>query len=82
MRDAVTRAFRTFVQGFIGVLVLIAVPALNALVQGVAGGGEVDVDVNFWQSAAIAAVAGGVIALISFIHNELEDTTGTTLGPK
>ena len=66
MNDAAKRALRTFAQGFVGVLALIAIPALNNIVQAVAGGGEVEVDVNFWQGILIAAVAGGVIALISF----------------
>lgn len=80
--DATKRAVRTFVQGFVGTLALLAVPVLNALVQAVAGGGEVEIDVNVWQSIAIAAVAGGVIALIAWAQNEFEDKTGKTLLPK
>ncbi|MEZ4508061.1 MAG: hypothetical protein R2848_19905 [Thermomicrobiales bacterium] len=64
--DAFRRAARTFLQGMIGVLVLIAVPVLNQLIQAVAAGGEVVIDVDLWQSIGIAAVAGGVIALIAF----------------
>lgn len=82
MKDAAIRATRTFIQGFIGVLVLIAVPILNNLIQTVAGGGTVEFDTNIWQSIGIAAVAGGVIAIISFAHNELESSTGTSIGPK
>lgn len=82
MKAAAIRALRTFVQGFIGVALLIVVPALNSIVQAVASGGEVEIDVNFWQGAAIACVAGGVIGLISFIQNITEDTTGTAIGPK
>ena len=75
--DALRRAARTFLQGSIGVLVLIAVPILNQLIQAVAGGGEVVIDVNVWRSIGIAAIAGGVIALIAFLQNVLEDKTGS-----
>jgi hypothetical protein len=73
--DALRRAARTFFQGMIGVLMLIAVPVLNQLIQAVAAGGEVVIDVDLWQSIGIAAVAGGVIALIAFLQNLLEDRT-------
>jgi hypothetical protein len=75
MTDAAKRALRTFIQGFLGVLALIAVPALNDLVQAVAGGGEVEIDVNVWRGILLAAVAGGIIALISWAQNTLENTT-------
>ncbi len=75
--DAIRRALRTFFQGMIGVLVLLAVPILNQMIQSVAGGGEVKIDLDFWQSIGIAAVAGGVIAVVSFLQNILEDTTGS-----
>lgn len=80
--DAARRALRTFVQGFIGVLILVAIPALNELVGSVGTGGEVRIDVNFWREVLIAAVAGGVIALVSFVQNELEQATGTDVLPK
>ena len=78
MKDAAIRAARTFAQGFLAVLALIAVPALNSLVQSVAAGGEIEIDVNFWGAVGIAAVAGGAVALISFLQNALEDKTGHT----
>lgn len=76
--DAFRRAARTFLQGMIGVLVLIAVPILDQLVQAVAGGREAVIDVSVWRSIGIAAVAGGVIALIAFLQNLLEDRTGSS----
>jgi predicted phage tail protein len=76
--DALRRAARTFFQGVIGVLVLLAIPVLNQLIQSVAGGGEVTIDLDLWRSIGIAAVAGGVIALIAFLQNALEDRTGST----
>jgi len=75
--DAIRRATRTFFQGTIGVLVLLAIPVLNQMIQSVVGGGEVTIDLDLWQSIGIAAVAGGVIALISFLQNWLEDSTGS-----
>lgn len=75
--DAIRRAVRTFFQGAIGVLVLIAVPVLNQLIQAVGAGGAVVIDVDLWQSIGIAALAGGVIALIAFLQNALEDKTGS-----
>jgi predicted phage tail protein len=76
--DALRRAARTFFQGVIGVLVLLAIPVLNQLIQSVAGGGEVTIDLDLWRSIGIAAIAGGVIALIAFLQNALEDRTGST----
>lgn len=67
------RGVRTFFQGFVGVLALIAVPQLNDLIQTVAAGGEVEIDVNFWGSIGVAAVGGGMVSLIAFGQNFLED---------
>ena len=58
-------------------LVLLAVPVLNQLIQAVASGGAVVIDVDLWQSIGIAALAGGVIALIEFLQTALEDKTGS-----
>jgi len=75
-RDAVIRAARTFGQGFLGVLILTAVPILRDMVSAVVGGGEITIDLNAWQNIALAALAGGLIALISFVQNAVEDKTG------
>lgn len=80
--DALKRGIRTFAQGFIATLALLAIPVLNNLVQAVAGGGEVVVDVNAWQSIGIAAVAGGTVAVISWAQNALEDKAGHAILPK
>ena len=82
MNDALKRAVRTFAQGFVATLALLAIPALNNLVQAVAGGGDVEIDVNLWQGIAVAAVAGGTVALISWAQNALEEKTGTPVLPK
>ena len=78
MTDAAHRAIRTFGQGFVGVLAILAVPALNDLITAAGSGGDVKLDVNVWQGIVIAAIAGGVIALISWGQNALEDVTGRT----
>jgi hypothetical protein len=70
MNETLKRAARTFAQGFIGILM--AVPALQNLIQD-AGDGQIDVDLNFWRAVIIAAIAGGVVSLISFAQNLLEE---------
>jgi hypothetical protein len=72
MNETLKRAARTFAQGFIGILILMAVPALQNLIQD-AGDGQIDVDLNFWRAVIIAAIAGGVVSLISFAQNLLEE---------
>lgn len=76
MKDAGRRAVRTFIQGFIGVLSLVAIPQLTNIVNDVVDGRAISVNLDLWQSIVFAAIAGGVIALISWAQNELEDTTG------
>ena len=74
MSDALRRAIRTFLQGFVGVLALVAVPLLSNIVSSVVNGGnDVVVDLNIWKNIAIAAIAGGVISLVAFVQNALED---------
>lgn len=80
--DAVKRAVRTFGQGFVGTLALIAIPWLNQIVRVASDGGAVSVDVHAMGAIGIAAVAGGTIALISWAQNWLEDKTGKAILPK
>ena len=82
MSDIAKRTLRTFVQGAVGVLALLAVPELTALIAAAAGGERVAVDVGVWRTILIAAIAGGVIALIAFAQNALEARTGKALLPK
>lgn len=68
MPDALRRALRTFVQAFTGVLVLQA--------AGIAvdvGKGTWDPDIRWLQRVLLSALAAGVIALITWIHNWAED---------
>ena len=73
--DWLRRAVRSFIQGFIGVLVLVGFPIAQDIINGVAGGGTVDIDVNVWKSILIAAVFGGGMALVSAVQNLTEDRT-------
>lgn len=81
MSDALIRGIRTFVQGFIGILVLCAVPVLNGIVTTVVSGSgnDVEIDLNIWRNILLAAIAGGVIALIAWVQNALEGKTGKAL---
>ena len=67
MSDAVKRAVRTFFQAFIGAFLA------TGFLSGVADVGSID-----WSAAttaAVSAVAAGVIAVLSFVQNALEDNT-------
>lgn len=71
--DWLRRAVRSFLQGFVAVLILVAFPIAQNIIDTVAGGGNVEIDVNAWKSILIAAVFGGGMAFVSAIHNLLED---------
>lgn len=67
MTDAARRALRTWLQAFLGSLIT----------SGVLSGVETDgvVDWAIAEKAVIAALAAGVIALLTWAQNALEDTT-------
>jgi hypothetical protein len=67
--DPLVRAVRTFVQSFIGIF-------LALIVSGNAT--STVPDFTFLKTTALAAAWGGFIALLSFIQNALEDSTGVT----
>ena len=71
MKSALIRAARTFVQAFLGALLTSGV--LQAVVD------TSSIDLSALQSAAISAAAAGVIALMSFVQNLLEEA-GLNLG--
>ena len=79
MNDALKRAIRTFVQGSVGVAALLLVPFLQSLIDAVVRGGEVEIDADLLQKIGIAVVAGGVIALIAWVQNLVEDWKGKAL---
>lgn len=68
MRDAVIRGLRTFLQAFLGVFLAIST-------SGMVGPDSLP-DIDVLKRAAIAAGWAGIVALISFVQNALEDVTG------
>ena len=73
MNDALRRGVRTFLQAFVGFLVLFAIPALQDLIRAVSSGEDYQFNFGFWQAIVVAAVASGLVALITWAQNELED---------
>jgi hypothetical protein len=63
--DAAVRAFRTFVQGVVTSILS------GGVIAAVAATGSVDV--NALKVMAIAAGFSGLVAVVSFIQNTLED---------
>lgn len=66
MSDAVKRGLRTFFQGFLG----------SIITSGVLSSFGTDgvVDFSVLQKVGVSAAAAGLIGLISFIQNALEDS--------
>lgn len=74
MKDAAIRALRTFLQSLIGAFLA------TSVLQGIASDSTIDADAL--TRAGISALAAGVIALLSFVQNALEDATGQHILPK
>ena len=68
MHDALVRGLRTFLQAFLGVFLAIST-------SGMAGPDSLP-DIDVLKRASIAAGWAGIVALISFTQNALEDMTG------
>jgi len=68
MRDPLVRGVRTFLQAFLGVFLAIST-------SGMVGPDSLP-DLDVLKRAAIAAAWAGVVAVISFTQNVLEDATG------
>lgn len=62
-------AAKTFLQSFLGVLALLLVPVLTNWAINLQNGGDVVIDVQFFQKVLIAAVGAGIAALISLAWN-------------
>ena len=79
MKDSLKRALRTFIRAWLGTFAALAIPFLNRVIDA-AGEAEgiVRIDVTLLGNAAIAGVIAGVVAIISWAQNALEDTTGKT----
>ena len=67
-RDPLVRGVRTFLQAFLGVFLALST-------SGAIGVDSVP-DLEVLKRAAIAAAWAGLIALIAFVQNALEDVTG------
>lgn len=66
MSDAVKRGLRTFFQAFLGSIITSG--ALSGL------GADGVIDFSILQKAGVSALAAGVIGLVSYIQNALEDS--------
>lgn len=70
MSDAVRRSIRTFLQAFLGVIL-----AQAGAIALDAQKGEYVLDVEWIKRIGISAIVAGVIAVLTFTHNALEDNT-------
>ena len=70
MTDPTRRAIRTFLQAFVGTLIA------SGVLQGVAESGDLPSG-DAVQRVLVSAAAAGIIALLSWAQNTLEDRTGT-----
>jgi hypothetical protein len=68
--DAARRAIRTFLQAFLGVI-LAQIGAIAISAQK----GEYVLDIEWLKRIGVSAFAAGVIAVLSFLQNYLEDNT-------
>jgi len=62
-------AAKTFAQAALAILVLLAVPVLTSWATTIRDGGTVEIDLHWWAQVLIAAVGGGIAALISLAWN-------------
>lgn len=80
MRNASIRALRTFLQAFVGTFAVLAIPVLTNLITSAGDAeGYIAIDLTPLGNAAIAGVIAGVIALITFLQNLLEDNTSVNV---
>lgn len=83
MTDPIKRALRTAIQAFLGTFAVLAIPALNSVITSAGdANGIVRIDLNLLGNAAIAGILAGVIALVSWAQNALEESTGKPVVPK
>ena len=68
MRDPLVRGIRTFLQAFLGVFIALST-------SGAMGIDSVR-DIEVLKRATIAAAWAGIVAVVSFAQNALEETTG------
>jgi hypothetical protein len=64
--DSLRRGIRTFVQGFIGIVLLQAVALATDANDG-------SIDADLWRRTIFSALVAGFIAVVSWLQNYLED---------
>ena len=64
--DSLRRGIRTFFQAALGVVILQGVAL-------VADANDGSIDANLWRRVGVTALASGLIALVSWFQNYLED---------
>ncbi len=62
-------AAKTFLQAFLAILVLLAVPVLTSWAETIGNGGRIVIDLDFLLQALVAATGAGIAALISLAWN-------------
>jgi hypothetical protein len=62
-------AAKTFLQAFLAILALLAVPVLTSWAGTIQDGGSIEVDLRFWTQVLVAALGAGIAALISAAWN-------------
>lgn len=62
-------AAKTFLQAFLAILVVLAVPVLTGWADTIGNGGQIAIDVRFWLQVLIAAIGAGIAALLSLAWN-------------
>ena len=75
MSDALRRAVRTFLQAFVGTFILLAVPWMTNIVVAITNAQPYELNFDVLQSAGIAGTFSGMIALVAWIQNQLEEKT-------
>lgn len=71
--DWIRRGIRTFFQAFLGSVILLGFPIMTSFINAVNSGQDADLDLGVWKRILLAAVFSGVIALVTMLHNVLED---------
>ena len=62
-------ALKTFLQAFLAILALLAIPVLTSWADTAGNGDRIVIDLDFWLQVLIAATGAGLAALISFAWN-------------
>lgn len=78
-RNAVRSAWRTFLQSFAGLFLISAAGWLQDVTAWATDDGLSFPDAKVLVKAAIAAGAAAIIAVIAFIQNGVENSTGKSL---